>query len=90
MEEAEDSCLMNPSTLKQPLVRKQKIILQSISSKEAEDPFPVCPQRTVKEAEDSSLVDHTSTLLFTESIHTTSQRVHPYYSSVSFLSPCKS
>ena len=58
MEEAEDSSLMNPSTVKQPLVRKQKILPQSILNKEAED---------------SSLVDHTSTLLLSKSIPTTPQ-----------------
>ena len=31
--------------------------------------LPQSPQQTMKEAEDSSLVDHTSTLLLSESIH---------------------
>ena len=98
MEEAEDSSLMNPSTFKQPSVRKQKILPQSIPSKEAEDSFlvspihqkfparkqkilPQSPQRTMKEVENSSLVGHKSTLLLSESIHTTPQRVsHPHAS----------
>ena len=43
MEEAEDSSLMDPSTLKQSLVRKQKILPQSIPSKEVEDSSLVSP-----------------------------------------------
>ena len=43
MEEAEDSSSMNPSTVKQPLVRKQKILPQSILNKEAEDSSLVSP-----------------------------------------------
>ena len=43
MEEPEDSSLMDPSTLKQSLVRKQKILPQSIPSKEVEDSSLVSP-----------------------------------------------
>ena len=86
MEEAKDSSPMDPSTLKQSPVRKQKILPQNIPSKEVEDSFlvspihqksptrkekilPQNPQWTMKEAEDSSLVNHKSMLLLSESIH---------------------
>jgi len=86
MKEAEDSSPMDQSipqcksrrffpsgssTPKVSPVKKQKIFLQS-------------PQHTMKEAENSSLVDHTSTkvtLLLSEFISTTPQRVS--YSQVS-------
>nr|POE90761.1 hypothetical protein CFP56_27345 [Quercus suber] len=55
--EAEDSSPVSPYTKKFP-TWKQKILPQS-------------PQRTMKEVEDSSLLDHTSILLLSESIHTT-------------------
>ena len=77
MEEVEDSSPMDPSTLKQSLVQKQKILPQSILNKEEKDSSLVSAIHQTKilseEAKDSSLVDHTSTLLLNESIHTTPQ-----------------
>ena len=77
IEEVEDSSPMDPSTLKQSLVQKQKILPQSILNKEEKDSSLVSPIHQTKilseEAKDSSLVDHTSTLLLNESIHTTPQ-----------------
>ena len=64
MEEPEDSSLMDQSIFKQSLVRKQKILPQS-------------PQHTIKEAEDSSLMDHTFTMLHYFSITTLQQVSHP-------------
>jgi len=55
MKEVEDSSLMDQNIIKKSAVRKQMILPQS-------------PQHTMKEVEDSSSVDHTSTKLHFSSV----------------------
>ena len=91
MEEAEDSSSVDPSTFKQSPVRKQKFLPQSIPSEQVSLKYPLWGSKRFspsesntpkkipsKEAEDSSPVDHASTLLLSKYIPTTLQQVsHP-------------